>query len=141
MKQVLRIENRKLDNRLTSAVRTILEQRPDSTPPHNTFSDLVEYLFLVWTPGRLTNHKHLEVRLTLIRTPDTDLLLVTRDGFSSTGQPVHLTNSITMADLPRLQHTSGCGQSREWGQRSRDSELLLCKVFKGNHIEVKSREM
>lgn len=73
--------------------------------------------------------------------PDTDIMLVTRNGFPSAGGPVHLTNSITMADLPRLQHTSGCGQSRGWGQRSRDSELLLCKVFKGNHVEVKSREM
>lgn len=139
MKQVLRIENRKLDNRLMSAVQTILEQRPDSIPPHNTFSDLIEYLFLVWNRGRLTNHNHQEVTLTIF--PDRDMLLLTRDGFSSTDQPVHLTNSITMADLPRLQQTSGCGLSRGWGQRSRDSELLLCKVFKGHHIEVESREM
>ena len=36
---------------MTSAVQTILERRPDSIPPHNSISDLVEYLFLVWRPG------------------------------------------------------------------------------------------
>ena len=72
---------------------------------------------------------------------DTDLLSVSCDGFSTDGGPrlVHLTNSINLADLPRLHHSSGCGQSHGRGQRSH--ELLLCKVFKGNHAEVKSAEM
>ena len=70
---------------------------------------------------------------------------VSKDGFSAEGQhTVHLTNSITLADLPRLRHSSGCGQSHGRGQGSYDrskSELLLCKVFKGNHCEVKGEEM
>ena len=51
VKQVLRIENRKLHNQLTSTVQTIMDQRPDSIPPHHHVRDLVEYLFLVWNPG------------------------------------------------------------------------------------------
>ena len=65
VKQVRRIENRKLHNRFTSAVQTILEQRPDSIPPHDNLSDLVEYLFLVWNPGMYMHKCHFKEKLSL----------------------------------------------------------------------------
>jgi Leucine-rich repeat (LRR) protein len=129
VRQVLRIENRKLRHRLTSAVQTILEQSgPGSIPPPDDLSDLMEYLFLVWNP-------------------ELDLLQVCSDGFPERrgSPPVSLTDSIMFADLPRLRHSSGRGQrSRDEsgrGNKSRDenqTHLLLCKVFKGQHMEISS---
>ena len=139
VKQVLRIENRKLQNRFTSAVQTTIERQcPDSMPPQTKLSDLIEYLFLVWNQGNTqTSHTLLLIFFTFL---ETDIMTVSRNGFSDK-VAVHLTNSIALADLPRLQHYRGCGQSREWGQRSHETELLLCKMFKGNFVEIKSAEM
>ena len=72
------------------------------------------------------------------------------DGGSEDGKPrpVHLTNSISLADIPRLRQSSGRGKSHSQGQRSsvlshdeNESELLLCKVFKGSSTEFKNPGM
>ena len=70
------------------------------------------------------------------------------DGGSEDGKPrpVHLTNSISLADTPRLRQSSE--ESHSQGQRSsvlshdeNESELLLCKVFKGSSAEFKNPGM
>ncbi len=44
-----------------------------------------------------------------------------------------LTNSVNMADAARIAELSK-------GQRSREGELLLCKVFVGLNQEVKNKQ-
>ena len=67
------------------------------------------------------------------------MIQICSDGFTGAAVPLSLSDSIMLADLPRLRHSSGRGQLGGRGQRSRDeskSELLLCKVFKGRHKEI-----
>ena len=95
---------------------------------------------------------HITPRLNLLifpLSPELDFLQVSSDGFPEKTTPVCLTDSIMLADLPRLRHySSGRGpKSRDesgCGQESRDvsqTQLLLCKVFKGEHSEISSSGM
>ena len=77
MREVLRIENRKLRNRMMSAVQTILDDSsPDSVPLPDDLSDLVEYLFLVWNEGHTHTHT-LTLSLTHSHAPPSPLQIVT----------------------------------------------------------------
>ena len=74
-----------------------------------------------------------------------DIYQISRYGFHGYRPPIQLTDSIMLADSPRLKHSRGCGQSSDGrGHRSHtesESELLLCKVFKGKSCEVKNSGM
>lgn len=93
------------------SLRSILETQTHTFSSKTTYRDLLDYLFLVWTPNA-------------------NFVAMATDGCGPVTNDtpyVTLTNSIGIAEKLRFIN-NGCGHSR-------DSILLLCKVYTGNMIE------
>ena len=111
IKQIIRVENRFLHNCFMESLRSVLETQTHTFSSKSTYRDLLDYLFLIWTP-------------------DANFVTIATDGCGPITKDtpyVTLTNSIGIAEKLRFIK-NGCGHSR-------DSILLLCKVYTGNMIE------
>lgn len=87
-----------------------------SVKPSVAFRDLVDYLFLVWSPGM-------------------DLVSMGHRGCGLYDKPyVELTNSVGVAEMARF---NGWGR----GSGPLKGELLLCKVYVGNMKEHEGNDM
>ncbi|XP_019851716.1 PREDICTED: leucine-rich repeat-containing protein 9-like [Amphimedon queenslandica] len=118
IKSVLRIENSLLHNQFMDTLRSLLEAK--SLSPKTAFRDLLDYLFIVWSPG-------------------TDLVAMGNSGCGpiTLDRPyVVLTNSVGIAESARFID-SGRGQNGG----VLEGELLLCKVYIGNMAELVGKEM
>ena len=99
-------------------LRSLLETKSFNTK--TVFRDLLDYLFIVWSPG-------------------TDLVAMGNSGCGpiTLERPyVVLTNSVGIAESARFTD-GGCGQNGG----VLEGELLLCKVYIGNMAELVGKEL
>ena len=100
-------------------LRSLLETK--SLSPKTAFRDLLDYLFIVWSPG-------------------TDLVAMGNSGCGpiTPDRPyVVLTNSVGIAESARFIEKSVCDHNGG----VLEGELLLCKVYIGNMAELVGKEM
>ena len=91
-----------------TSLQQLLEVGDTKIKSKKSHRDLMDYLFLVWTPG-----------INFTATSDEGCGLIN-------GSSVVLTNSIGLAEHHRLQETHGVKDQ---------SMLLLCKVYVGTPLE------
>ena len=110
IERIVRIENNLLNNQFMDTLTSLLESRATSLQPKSSYRDLLDYLFLVWTP-------------------DIDFVAIGNKGcglITASKSYVTLTNSVNIAEKERLNQN---------GTQPVNGELLVCKVYVGDMME------